>query len=91
MFRGVLFMVDGKMCISTGDNELMCRIDPAIHDEVLKRSGCKTTIMKGHAYRGYVYVNEDGMTTEEDFNFWIERSLEFNIIAKASPKKKKQD
>ena len=31
MFRGITFMVDGKMCISTGDVRLMCRIDPAIH------------------------------------------------------------
>ncbi len=28
MFRGMTFMVDGKMCVSVGDDEIMCRIDP---------------------------------------------------------------
>ena len=28
MFRGVTFMVDDKMCITAGDNKIMCRIDP---------------------------------------------------------------
>ena len=37
MFRGVVFMVDGKMCITAGDNEMMCRIDPAIHEEAVKK------------------------------------------------------
>ena len=37
MFRGVTFMVNDKMCITAGDNKIMCRIDPAIHDEVIKK------------------------------------------------------
>jgi TfoX/Sxy family transcriptional regulator of competence genes len=37
MFRGVTFMVNDKMCISAGDNKIMCRIDPAIHEEIIKR------------------------------------------------------
>lgn len=40
MFRGVVFMVDGKMCITAGDDEMMCRIDPAIHEEAVKKKEC---------------------------------------------------
>ena len=39
--------------------------------------------------KGYVYVNEDGMRTKADFEFWVGLCLEFNKIAKASKKKKK--
>ena len=37
MFRGITFMVDGKMCISVGNNELMCRIDLELHDAVIEK------------------------------------------------------
>ena len=54
MFRGITFMVDGKMCISVGDNEIMCRIDPSLHEESIKRNGCRALIMKQREYKGYV-------------------------------------
>jgi TfoX/Sxy family transcriptional regulator of competence genes len=90
MFRGVTFMVNGKMCISVGDDEIMCRIDPDLHDEVIERRGCRTMMMKGREYKGYVLVDEDGMKTKKDFEFWIQLALDFNIRAKAAPKKKKK-
>ena len=52
MFRGVTFMVNNKMCITAGDNKIMCRIDPAIHEEVIKRKGCETVKMKGPRIQG---------------------------------------
>lgn len=52
MFRGVTFMVDDKMCISVGDDEIMCRINPSLHEEALKRKGCRTVKMRGREYKG---------------------------------------
>ena len=89
MFRGVTFMVNDKMCISAGDNKIMCRIDPAIHEEVIKRKGCETVKMRGREYKGYVYVSEEGIKTKKDLDYWIQLALEFNKLAKPSKKKKK--
>src|SRR5215471_19252284 len=90
MFSGITFMVNGKMCISVGNDRIMCRIDPDIHDEVVLRNGARGVHMKGREYRGYVYVNEEGIKTKKDFGFWVNLSLEFNKKAKASkPKVKK--
>jgi hypothetical protein len=52
MFRGVAFMVNDKMCISAGDNKIMCRIDPSIHEEALKRKACETVKMKAANTKG---------------------------------------
>jgi TfoX/Sxy family transcriptional regulator of competence genes len=90
MFRGIAFMVDGKMCITVGDERIMCRIDPAVYEEALKRNGCRTVEMKGRIYKGYVYVDEKGMKTKNDFDYWIGLALDFNKRAKAAPKKKKK-
>lgn len=38
--------------------------------------------------RGYAMVNETGMKTQKDFNYWIDLALDFNKKAKASKKKK---
>ena len=87
MFGGVAFMVNGKMCISAGNDRIMCRIDPAIHDETTKRNGVQTVQMKGRDYKGYVYVNEEVIKTKKDFDYWVELALDFNKIAKATKKK----
>src|SRR5687768_9676317 len=71
MFRGVVFMVNGKMCITAGDDEIMCRIDPAIHEEALKKKGCRTMEMKAREYKGYVYVNENSIKTKKDLDYWV--------------------
>ena len=90
MFRGVAFMVNGKMCITVGDDEIMCRIDPALHDKAIKKKGSRTMVMKGREYRGYVLVSEEGRKTKKDFDYWIALALDFNKRAKASPKRKKK-
>ena len=84
MFGGVAFMVSDKMCISAGDDELMFRIDPAIHDESLKKKGCRPVIMRGRKYKGYVYLNEKKLKNKKAFDYWIKLALEFNKIAKSS-------
>ena len=89
MFRGVTFMVNDKMCITAGDTRIMCRIDPSVHEEVLKRKGSETVKMKGREYKGYVYVSEEGIKTKKDLDYWIGLALEFNKLAKSSKKKKK--
>lgn len=89
MFRGVTFMVNGKMCIDAGDNEIMCRIDPAIHQEAIQKKGCRTMEMKGREYIGYVYVKEDVIKSKKEFDYWVGLALDFNKRAKASKKKVK--
>lgn len=48
MFSGMTFMVNGKICISVGAHRLMCRIDPALHEEVVERKGARGVRMRGH-------------------------------------------
>ena len=32
MFGGIKSMVGGKMCLSVGQDRIMCRVDPDLHD-----------------------------------------------------------
>lgn len=90
MFSGVAFMVNGKMCIAVGDDRIMCRIDPAIHEVEIEKEGCRTVVMKGRPYKGYVYVNEAVIKTKKQLGYWVGLALDFNERAKASVKRKKK-
>ena len=39
---GLVFMVGEKMCIGVIKDEMMCRIDPTMHNELVERIGCRT-------------------------------------------------
>ena len=84
MFGSLAFIVNGKMCINVGKDRIMCRIDPALHDQALKREGCKTVLMRGREYRGFVYVSEVELKPKRNLDYWIELSLDFNKRARAS-------
>jgi TfoX/Sxy family transcriptional regulator of competence genes len=65
MFSGLTFMVNGKMCISVSKNRIMCRINPELHDTVVKRKGCRTVEMGNRKFKGYVYINEDNIKSKK--------------------------
>ncbi len=88
MFGGITFMANGKMCISVGKNRLMCRIDPKLHDELMQKEGCRTVTMKGREYKGYVWIDDQAIRTEQEFCYWISLALEYNTKAKASKGRK---
>lgn len=88
MFRGVTFMVNGKMCISAGNDELMCRIDPIIFETALERNGCRPMVHGGRIMKGFVFVNEESIKSKKEFDYWVNLALDFNKKSKPSPKRK---
>lgn len=90
MFGGLAFMVNGKMCINIGDDQLMCRFDPALTEQLSQRPGFSPMIMNRKEYQGYCYVDPLGYQRQEDFEFWINLGLDYNDKAAVSKKKSKK-
>ncbi|MBL7913043.1 MAG: TfoX/Sxy family protein [Bacteroidia bacterium] len=88
MFKGLVFMVNQKMCVNVSDDNIMCRFDPTLQEEVAEKNGYMPMIMKGKEIKGYCYVEPSGSKSKKDFEYWIELCLGFNSKAKASKKKK---
>ena len=88
MMGGLTFMYNGKMCVGIIRDELMCRIDPDFHGTAIKKTGCRTMDFTKRPMRGYVMVDDNGMRTKRQFEYWIKLSLDFNKRAKSSKKKK---
>lgn len=87
MMGGLCFMVDDKMCVGIVEDELMARIDPDIYSDALKKKGCKEMNFTGRPMKGFVFVEPEGIDTEEDLEYWVGLCLEFNPKAKSSRKK----
>jgi TfoX/Sxy family transcriptional regulator of competence genes len=67
MMGGLTFMVNEKMCVGVLKDELMLRIAPEIHDEAIKKKGCRTMDFTKEPMKGFVFVNEEGTKNKRDF------------------------
>ena len=89
MMGGLTFMYNGKMCVGIIKDELMCRIDPKLHETAISKPGCRTMDFTNRPMSGYVMIDESGMKTQSSFDYWIDLALDFNKKAKSSKRAKK--
>ena len=88
MMGGLTFMYNDKMCVGIIKDELMCRIDPALHESCVEKTGCRTMDFTKRPMQGYIMIDNNGMRTQKDFDYWIDLAIDFNKKAKPSKKKK---
>jgi len=88
MMGGLTFMVNDKMCLGIIKDEMMCRIDPELHEAVVEKIGCRTMDFTKRPMKGYVMIDDSGMKTKKEFDYWVNLCLTFNKKAKSSKKKK---
>lgn len=88
MFSGIVFMVNGKMCIGVSKEDMMLRINPNILESLGNKDGWRQMMMGGKQMNGYILVSEDVLNRNDELDFWINLALEFNPYAKASKSKR---
>lgn len=84
IFSGLWFLVDEKLCIWVREHEVLFRIDPALHDTALEKTGARELRRGGRPARGYVYVEVSALQRRTQLDPWIQWALEFNPRAKTS-------
>jgi len=80
MFGGLSFMVDDSMVVAARrDGGLLVRIDPARNDELLRVPGAEPAVMGADRSMGpgWITVNHESLTTDEQLAFWIQVGLEY--------------
>ena len=89
MMGGLCFMVKGKMCVGVEKDRLMARIGPDAYDNALTRKSCRPMDFTGRPMRGFVFVELEGLKSDENLAFWLELALAYNPIAKKSASRKR--
>jgi TfoX/Sxy family transcriptional regulator of competence genes len=86
MMGGLVFMYNDKMCAGVVKDDLMCRIDPGFHETAVEMNGCRTMDFTKHPMKGYILIDETGMRTAKELDYWISLAIDFNKNAKSSKK-----
>ena len=87
MFGGLCFMVNGKMCVGVEKNRLMVRLDRAVYDKALQRTGCRPMDFTGRVMKGFVFVDSSALDSDTELEYWANLALKYNKIAKPSRKR----
>ena len=96
MMGGLCFKVDEKMLCGIhidkkyGDSLLMARIGEDQYQLEIEKPECLPMDFTGRPMKGYVFITPEGFETDLQLGYWLDQSLAFNPLAKASKKRKKK-
>lgn len=96
MMGGLCFKVDEKMLCGIhtdkkyGDNLLMARIGEDAYETEIEKDVCLPMDFTGRPMKGYIFVTPEGFDSDDNLSHWMDLSLAFNPLAKATKKKKKK-
>ncbi len=77
MFGGIAFMVKGNMCCGVVKDTLMARVGPDAYESALAQPHAREMDFTGKSMKGMIYVDPEGLKSEEELKTWVERALEF--------------
>ena len=71
MFGGIAFMLSGNMAVGVSGDEMMVRIPPEEHDELIAEPGVRDFDLSGRAMKGWILVSGERLAEESDLAHWI--------------------
>lgn len=77
MFGGVALMHRGHMCVGVNEDRLMARVGAANYADALARCHARDMEFTGHPLKGFVYVDPDGFSEDNDLRDWVEMCEKF--------------
>ncbi len=76
MFGGLAFLIGGHMAVAVShQGGLLLRVDPEATDVLLARPHTEAFVMRGRAMDGWLRVEPNGVKTEEQLEWWVERGV----------------
>jgi hypothetical protein len=77
MFGGLAMMLDGNMAVGVQGENLIVRTAPEQYEQLLAERGARPFDMTGRPMRGWLLVDPDGNTEDDDLRRWVARGVEF--------------
>lgn len=77
MFGGIGFMVRGNMAVGVVGDELMVRVDRKHTEQLLTEPGARFFDFTGRPMKGWLMVGGEGLATEQSFQQWVQRGVEY--------------
>jgi TfoX/Sxy family transcriptional regulator of competence genes len=77
MFGGVCWLLGGNMFAGIVKDELMVRVGPERHGELLREPHVRPMDFTGRPMKGYLFVRAAGVKSERGLGRWLARAMEF--------------
>lgn len=87
MMGGLCYMIDDKMCLGIVKEDLMARVGPDFYADALEIENAREMDFTKRPMKGYIFVSPEGLDLDDQLEFWIDKCLAFNPLAKRSKKK----
>jgi hypothetical protein len=78
MFGGIGYLINGNMLCGVFQHDLIVRLSVTDYREALQKPYTRKFDITGREMRGWLLVNPDGTSEEEDLRVWIAAALLFN-------------
>lgn len=78
MMGGLVYMVNGRMCVGVEKNRLMVRLDPRDVPAALERPGCRPMDFTGRPLKAFVFVDGAVLGTRAALQEWLDMALAYN-------------
>jgi len=75
MFGGLAFMLYGNLCCGVIGDRMLIRTGPDFYDTALKKPHVKPMDFTGRILRNFVYVDSDGIQSDEALLEWINHAI----------------
>ena len=79
MFGGLSFMLQGNMSCGVLEEDLLVRVGPEAHEAALALPHARPMDFTGRSMKGMVFVDPEGLESDEELSEWVKRGLEFAL------------
>lgn len=86
MMGGRCIMVDEKMCFGNFKGGLLCRVGPDL-DQYLEMEHVDVMKHGKRPMKNFIVVDVEGLVSDEQLYYWLDKCLDFNPLAESSKKK----
>lgn len=87
MFGGLVFLLNGNMCVGLVRDSLMVRVGPDAYAASLEMPDARPMDFTGKPLTGFVYIEPQGIAEDADLAGWVERGV---VFAAALPPKERK-
>jgi len=77
MFGGVGFLVHGNMACGVHKDDMIVRVDPGRHAELLARPHVRPFAITGRPMMGWLVVEPEGCASAEQLRAWVGEGVGF--------------
>ena len=79
MFGGIAFMLQGNVACGLTQDNFMVRVGPEEYEAALARRHARPMDFTGKPMKGWVYVDSDGYTEDEDLAEWVSMGIAYAL------------